>query len=124
MPLIRPVATFTDAWNHFHRKMSGYKINRECIEFSYFLDEDGVTHIVILHIEVINTDDFHEMLKKMIDDFPIVWINDLSDKFLGSITIKNTDLTMRCVKLYNFEYKGYRFYESGDDCILQIVKQN
>ena len=126
MPRIIPSNNFTSAWNHYHKKMTGYRIERDYIEFSYFLDKNGVSHMVIPHAEVTDVEGFQDMLRKMIDDLPIIWLSGSSELYrservLGSITIKNGRPYMRDYKLNTFNYKGCEFYPSGEDCVLDIL---
>jgi hypothetical protein len=119
MPRFLPVDNFLAAWNHFHEKLSIYQVGRDCVEFSNFLDDDGVTHIV-LQAEVTNVNDFHSMLWKMVDDFPILYMTDMTRKILGSVTIKNCDLSM--FELNGFHYYGCGFRQDGEDCKLVLRK--
>ncbi len=119
MPRFLPVENLSAAWKHFHEKLTVYQVGRDLVEFSNVLDEDGVTHIV-LHAEVTNVNDFHSMLWKMVDDFPILYMTDMTRNTLGSITIKNCDLSM--FELNAFHYYGCRFNQSGEDCKLVLRK--
>ena len=104
---------FKAAWNHYRENVKYYRCDDGVVEFRYQDGDDGLD-VVIQYIETDNNEQFHELLKQIIDDMT----TSRRSMPFDTIILKRYENRYHDFDLHQFNYKNYKFIKSCGDCIM------
>lgn len=108
----------SSAWKHFKKSSYYYTFDEGIIDFRYEDDNNCKVNISINYIETTNNEDFHDLLRTMIDDILNVDVDGTAEFSFGTIIIKKCATNYEELGLDRFIYKNKKFKINDSQFVL------